>query len=113
VLDMARNLVRLSGESRLDDRIEIIGLRPGEKLHEELTFEHEHTRGTVHPKVRVVERGSGEWRLELYARLSGLRGSAALDGDGEQLEQIWEVSTVEDRRSARAHSDVAGIERPA
>jgi FlaA1/EpsC-like NDP-sugar epimerase len=78
VLDMARNLLRLSGESRLDDRIEFIGLRPGEKLHEELTFEHEHTRGTVHPKVRVVERGSGEW---------------SLDGDGQELARIWEAAS--------------------
>jgi FlaA1/EpsC-like NDP-sugar epimerase len=37
VLDMARNLLRLGGETRADERIEIVGLRPGEKMHEELT----------------------------------------------------------------------------
>jgi FlaA1/EpsC-like NDP-sugar epimerase len=92
VLDMARHLLRLGGEIHPDERIEIMGLRPGEKLHEELTFDHEATRRTVHPKVQVVERGSDEWKLELHGRLRGLIGSAALDGDGECLERILEMS---------------------
>ena len=43
ILDLAENMVRLSG--RTDVRIEFVGARPGEKLHEELWSEGE----TVHP----------------------------------------------------------------
>ena len=112
VLDMARNLLRLGGETRPDERIEIVGLRPGEKLHEQLTFDHEATRRTVHPKVHVVERGSDEWKLELHGRLRGLQGSAALDGDGECLERILEMSRpVEERRPSRSRANEAGYER--
>ena len=111
---MARNLLRLGGETRPDERIEIVGLRPGEKMHEELTFDHEATRRTVHPKVQVVERGSDEWKLELHGRLRGLQGSAALDGDGECLERILELSrAVDEGLSARLKPEVERAKRRA
>ena len=106
VLDMARNLLRLSGETHPNERIEIIGLRAGESLHEELTFEHEDARHTVHPKVMVIGSGGEQWKLELYARLRTFETSAVLDGDGERLEWIREASTAaEERESIRLRSE--------
>ncbi len=55
IVDLARNMIRLSGYTEDDIRIEYTGLRPGEKLYEELLADEEHTRKTPHPKLRVAK----------------------------------------------------------
>jgi FlaA1/EpsC-like NDP-sugar epimerase len=59
IIDLARQMIRLSGlEEGKDIRIEITGLRPGEKLYEELLSNAENTLPTDHPKIlkaRVAE----------------------------------------------------------
>ena len=54
VVDLATNMIRLSGYSADDIRIEFTGLRPGEKLYEELLADAEQTRETPHPKLRIA-----------------------------------------------------------
>jgi len=52
--DLAKNLIRLSGlVPGRDVKIEYIGLRPGEKLYEELLIEGEGIVGTSHEKIKV------------------------------------------------------------
>ena len=54
--DMARDLIRLSGfEPDVDIKIEYVGLRPGEKLYEELITEGENIVPTRHEKIMVLE----------------------------------------------------------
>lgn len=54
IVDLARNMIRLSGYTEDDIRIEFTGLRPGEKLYEELLADAEETRETPHPKLRIA-----------------------------------------------------------
>ena len=58
IADMARNLIRLSGlEPDQDIPIIYTGLRPGEKLFEELMLDGEGIKPTSHPKIRVLDGG--------------------------------------------------------
>lgn len=54
IADLARDMIRLSGASESDIRVAFTGLRPGEKLYEELLASDETTRPTHHPKVRIA-----------------------------------------------------------
>jgi FlaA1/EpsC-like NDP-sugar epimerase len=51
IVDLARDLIALSGLAEDDIEIEFTGLRPGEKLYEELYFDDERRLPTPHPKV--------------------------------------------------------------
>jgi FlaA1/EpsC-like NDP-sugar epimerase len=54
IVELAEDLIRLMGKSRHDIGIVYTGLRPGEKLYEELLFDHETTLKTEHPRIRVA-----------------------------------------------------------
>ena len=54
IVDLARNMIRLSGHTEDEIGIEFTGLRPGEKLFEELLADTEYTRPTHHSKIRVA-----------------------------------------------------------
>jgi len=54
IVDLARDMIRLSGYTEEDIRIVFTGLRPGEKLYEELLADGEHTLPTPHPKLRIA-----------------------------------------------------------
>lgn len=54
ILDLAKDLIRLSGfEPDVDIKIEITGLRPGEKLYEEILLDKEKMDETCHKKIYV------------------------------------------------------------
>ena len=56
IIDLARNVIRLSGfEPDVDIPIKITGLRPGEKLLEELLLEEEGLTNTSHDKIFVAK----------------------------------------------------------
>ena len=64
IADMAQDLIRLSGfEPNVDIKIEYIGLRPGEKLYEELITDDENALPTPHPKIMMLKGGACDLAL--------------------------------------------------
>lgn len=65
IADLARDMIRLSGFHEDEIKIEFTGLRPGEKLFEELLADDELTERTPHPKLRIAKaRGVDQGWLE-------------------------------------------------
>ena len=54
IVDLARDMIKLSGFTEDEIKIEFSGLRPGEKLYEELLADDEHTLPTPHEKLRIA-----------------------------------------------------------
>jgi FlaA1/EpsC-like NDP-sugar epimerase len=108
ILELARNMIRLSGkEPDRDIAIEFTGVRPGEKLHEELWGDGETVRPTPHPKILAVTRPpiDAAWLDEELIDLE------RLVAENETLELVAQLAAMmkEPRRTGAAVvEDVVG-----
>lgn len=88
---LAEQMIRLSGKQPgTDIKIEYVGLRPGEKLYEELFHEQEQLLATGHEKLRLAKAriyDSAEWsqQIEALQQACACRDSAALLADLQRL----------------------------
>jgi FlaA1/EpsC-like NDP-sugar epimerase len=99
IVELARNMIRLSGKQPDTVEVRFVGVRPGEKLHEELWNEGEQVTATAHSKIhratrsaidatwldeelvvleRLVEEGE---TLELVSRLGAMMRSPRRAGE--------------------------------
>ena len=84
ILDLAHNMIRLSGKTPGDEiAINFVGVRAGEKLHEELWGSGEEVEQTAHPKISRATRPSIDpaWLDEELGELERL----VVDGETLQL----------------------------
>lgn len=76
IYDLAVNLIRLSGFKPNDDiKIDIVGLRPGEKLYEELLMDEEGLKKTAHSKIFVARPTFNDFDT-MNAKLNTLKKAA-------------------------------------
>ena len=94
ITDLAMNLIRLSGlVPERDVKIEFVGLRPGEKLEEELlTSQEAGMRLTRYPKIFVIEPEPQDWSF-LPEALWQLE-QAALDDDAAAVRAILDTMNI-------------------
>ena len=100
IVDLAANMIRLSGhEPRLpgevdtgprDVRIQFIGSRPGEKIHEQLWSDDEAVGETGHPKIKRLSRApvDAAWLAEQIGELE------RLTDEGDTLEVVGKLSAI-------------------
>jgi FlaA1/EpsC-like NDP-sugar epimerase len=79
ILELVRTLIKLSGKDEKDVTIQISGLRPGEKLIEELFYENEEVSETPFPKIKRAHGSSRNWKT-LAAKLEELEATLCLNG---------------------------------
>jgi FlaA1/EpsC-like NDP-sugar epimerase len=99
IADLAKDMVRLMG-LKVGEDVDIVysGLRPGEKLHENLVTEEEKMEPTVHEKIMLVISANHDWkRLEdrLFDMIAGLNENNATHIKEKLFDLIPEYSPDE------------------
>jgi FlaA1/EpsC-like NDP-sugar epimerase len=98
IVDLARDLIRLSGLNEDDIKIEFSGLRPGEKLYEELLADDENTLATPHPKLRIAQARMVS-ATELQLMHTWIASDAAIaDSEVRQNMRQWVPEYTPDER---------------
>jgi FlaA1/EpsC-like NDP-sugar epimerase len=90
IVDLARNLIVLSGLSLDDIEIRYTGMRPGEKLFEELALDEEFAQKTWHPKIFIGRLKSANWE-DISQAVDSLQLLAESPKMSEILRKIKEI----------------------
>ncbi len=104
IVDLARDMIRLAGlEPEEDIPVVFTGLRPGEKIREELVSADQNVVGTRHPKITCLRSPSVD-PVWLSGKIEELR-SAAVAMNSERIISILRT-VVKDYNPARATSSL-------
>lgn len=90
IYDMAVNLIKLSGyEPNVDIPIEITGLRPGEKLYEEILMNEEGLQETKHDKIHIAK--PMDINIEMITKKLSKLQFLLENSDNENKKEIKEI----------------------
>jgi FlaA1/EpsC-like NDP-sugar epimerase len=94
IVDLANNMIQLSGlEPGKDIKIEFRGLRPGEKLYEELLSMSEKVLPTHHEKIKIAKVEKNDFKLEVLKVISSLKG--LYDLSEQEVVELFETLVPE------------------
>lgn len=101
IIDLAKNMIRLSGlQENVDVSIKVTGLRPGEKMFEELVAYGEELLETEVEKVNVLKRGENFLAYDelqrMIARLESLAHERKVE---ESRNYLWKLIALDIERS--------------
>jgi FlaA1/EpsC-like NDP-sugar epimerase len=104
IVDLAKDLIKLSGlEEGKDIKIVFTGLRPGEKLFEELFVTGENYEKTVHEKIFIARNSSELVVNDLIPRIESLIKAAQKDNYSEMLQGL--INLLPAYSPAKNHTD--------
>jgi FlaA1/EpsC-like NDP-sugar epimerase len=119
IIDLARNMIELSGMTVRDAdnksgdiEVKTIGLRPGEKLYEELLIGND-PKPTDHPRIMMASEKHAEWRVlrKALAILSGLIEARDVTRSRQMLTDLVPEFTPKDGLVDWVHLEL-GSENP-
>lgn len=91
IIDLARKMIKLAGFTPDKDiKIQIVGLRPGEKLYEELLNDNSKTIPTHHDKIMIAEEIQEEYE-NLHADIEELIGIANFFGNDDIVAKMKKI----------------------
>ena len=104
IRDLAENLIRLSGlKVGKDIEIKYIGLRPGEKLYEELLMDEEGLQKTEHDKIYIAKPFLDSYE-ELQKKLAILKDAIMVGTNEEVKDAVAKVVPTYNRESEKANN---------
>jgi FlaA1/EpsC-like NDP-sugar epimerase len=117
ILELVRTLIKLSGRNEKQVAIQFTGLRPGEKLIEELFYENERVDQTSFPKIKRARGPLRDWDA-LLGKLEELEAALFVNGADSVRARIKEIlpeysytSGVESKPNNEEESWTASIGR--
>jgi FlaA1/EpsC-like NDP-sugar epimerase len=98
IIDLAKDMIRLSGFDENEIKIEFTGLRPGEKLYEELLAEADSVLPSVHEKLKVAKIKSVniEWLEKLISWVNEVQNKDEATIKKELINWVPEYTLYED-----------------
>lgn len=91
IIDLARKMIKLAGfVPEKDIKIQIVGLRPGEKLYEELLNDTSKTLPTHHDKIMVAQEIQDEFEI-LHADIEELIGEASFFDNDDIVSKMKKI----------------------